>query len=197
MKAMLVTLLAVAAVAQSQAKEGEKFPSGIVSVGECPSITPKEDFDPAAYLGAWYEIERFNMIFEEGMDCTQSVYSDLGDGVMEVHNVGRISQGPFTAVGTVTVEEPGALLVAYEGYIPETFYVLDTDYTTFSAVYKCEQMGELRSQYAWIVSRALTLNQATLSHVHQVFASNGVDVRLFQPTHQGRECPYLNNKQEL
>lgn len=48
MNAMLMTLLAVAAVAQGQAKDGEKFPSGIVSVGECPSITPKEDFDPAA-----------------------------------------------------------------------------------------------------------------------------------------------------
>lgn len=48
MKAVLVTLLVVAAAAQSHAQEGDKFPPGILSVGECPSITPKEDFNPTA-----------------------------------------------------------------------------------------------------------------------------------------------------
>ncbi|XP_045129421.1 apolipoprotein D-like isoform X1 [Portunus trituberculatus] len=190
MKGMIVSVLLVAAVAVSEARSGTHF--RYVTEGECPTITNKQDFDPVPYLGKWYEIERFNIIFQKGMDCVQAIYSDLGDGVVEVHNVARKADGNFTdIVGTAVVLEPGVLYVTFSGYIPAEYHVLDTDYESFSAVYNCLQLGPERFEYAWILSRSQTLEQETYDHARQVFANNGIDITAFHSTYQGDDCPYL------
>lgn len=30
------------------------------------------------YLGSWYEIERFDIIWQLGMDCVEAIYTDIG-----------------------------------------------------------------------------------------------------------------------
>ncbi|MPD05628.1 hypothetical protein E2C01_101380 [Portunus trituberculatus] len=57
----------------------------------------------------------------------------------------RTAEGEFyDIIGTATVLEPGVLLVVFNDGIPAEYHVLDTDYTNFTAVYNCEQLGELR-----------------------------------------------------
>ncbi|MPD04706.1 Apolipoprotein D [Portunus trituberculatus] len=77
MKAAVAALLLAATVVLSEARTTKL---GVLrDVGECPTVTTKQDFDMLSYLGSWFEIERFDALFEEGMDCVQIVYSDLGE----------------------------------------------------------------------------------------------------------------------
>lgn len=191
MKTTITSLLVLAVVALSEVKAGRLGMLRDISAGECPTITNKQDLDPVPYLGTWYEIERFNFLTEEGTDCVQAIYSDLGDGVLEVHNRARTSSGEVEeAYGTAVVLEPGVLLVDF-GNTPAEYHVLDTDYTTFSAVYNCVQLEEMRFQYAWILSRNPTLQPEIYDHARQVFEDNGIDVSLFHSTYQGNDCPYI------
>ncbi|XP_045129429.1 apolipoprotein D-like isoform X2 [Portunus trituberculatus] len=188
MKATITSLLLAVVVALSEAKVGALRH---VSTGKCPTITNKQDLEVAPYLGRWYEIERFEARFEEGMDCVHVDYTDLGEGVVEVHNMARTAEGEFyDIIGTATVLEPGVLLVVFNDGIPAEYHVLDTDYTNFTAVYNCEQLGELRYQFAWILARHTTLDQSIYEHARKVFENNGIDVSLFNPIHQGEDCPY-------
>ncbi|KAK7019434.1 hypothetical protein SK128_011432 [Halocaridina rubra] len=162
------------------------------SIGICPNITEKYDFDPVPYLGRWFEIERFNIIFQAGMDCVQAIYSDLGDGYVEVHNTARRSNGNFTdLIGQAHAIAPGVLLVEFPGYIPAEYHILDTDYDTFSSVYNCIQEGEFHWQFAWVLSRTQQLDDTTYAYARQVFVDNGIDLDLFHFTYQGDDCPYL------
>ncbi|XP_047471177.1 apolipoprotein D-like [Penaeus chinensis] len=87
-----------------------------VTLGKCPNITNKADFDAVPYLGRWYEQERYDIVFQSGMDCVNAIYSDMGNGYVEVHNTARTSFGDFTdIVGQAHVVEPGVLLVEFGG----------------------------------------------------------------------------------
>ncbi|XP_063586423.1 apolipoprotein D-like isoform X2 [Penaeus indicus] len=87
-----------------------------VTLGKCPNITNKADFDAVPYLGRWYEQERYDIVFQSGMDCVNAIYSDMGNGYVEVHNTARTSYGDFTdIVGQAHVVEPGVLLVEFGG----------------------------------------------------------------------------------
>ncbi|XP_064082823.1 apolipoprotein D-like [Macrobrachium nipponense] len=187
---MMLVALAVLALFASAA-QAKPFVVGHVSEGLCPNITEKYDFDPVPYLGRWYEIERFEMIFESQMDCVNAIYSDLGEGYVEVHNSARKKDGtPTDIIGKAHAIAPGVLLVEFAGHIPAEYHILDTDYENFSSVYNCIQEGILRFQFAWVLSRTMTLDEAIYTHAKQVFADNDIDVTIFQTTYQGDDCPY-------
>ncbi|KAG0716249.1 Apolipoprotein D [Chionoecetes opilio] len=190
MKGIIACVVLVAAVAVSEAASGKLGMLRHSSLGHCPNITNKQDLEIGPYLGYWFELERFNIIFEFGMDCVHAIYTDLGEGVVEVHNIARTLLGtPSEIIGTAVVKEPGVLTVEFSGYIPAEYHVLDTDYTTFSAVYNCVQIGPERFQYAWILARSPSLDQDTYDHARAVFESNGIDLSLFHSTYQGDDCP--------
>ncbi|KAK7073569.1 hypothetical protein SK128_002428, partial [Halocaridina rubra] len=74
--------------------------------------------------------------------------------------------------------------------VPGEYHVLDTDYEKFSCVYSCEQEGELRIQFAWLLSRTMVMDDETLNYAMEVFSRNGIDISLFYNTYQGDDCPY-------
>ncbi|XP_063586422.1 apolipoprotein D-like [Penaeus indicus] len=162
-----------------------------VSLGKCPDITNKADFDAVPYLGRWYEQERYDSDFQIGMDCVNAIYSDMGNGYVEVHNTARTSEGDFAeAIGEAHVVEPGVLLVQFGGY-PAEYHVLATDYENYSSVYNCFEEGEYRWQYAWLLTRAQFPSADLLATARQAFADNGIDLDSFHVTYQGDDCPYL------
>ncbi|XP_068207222.1 apolipoprotein D-like [Palaemon carinicauda] len=165
---------------------------GHISQGLCPNITEKQDFDPVPYLGRWFELERYEMIFEYGMDCVNALYSDLGEGYVEVHNTARLKDGtPTDIVGKAHVIAPGVLSVEFPGHIPAEYHVLDTDYENFSSVYNCLQEGIYRVEFAWVLSRTMTLEDGIYSRAQQAFVDNSIDLTIFQTTYQGDDCPYV------
>jgi len=162
------------------------------SPGYCPNITEKFDFDPVPYLGRWYEIDRYDIVFQSGMDCVNAIYSDMGDGYVEVHNTARLASGGFTDIfGQAHAIAPGVLLVEFAGYIPAEYHILDTDYENFSSVYNCIQEGEYHFQYAWTLSRTPVMDEAILEKAKNAFSVNGIDLELFHLTYQGDDCPYV------
>ncbi|XP_068207714.1 apolipoprotein D-like [Palaemon carinicauda] len=181
---MLLFLTAVCALASCT--------YGHVDVGVCPTFTDKADFDPVPYLGRWYEAQRFAAFFEEGEDCVNAIYSDLGDGVVGVRNVGRSVFGDVVEItGTAVLVAPGVLSVQFPGHPPGDYHVLDTDYESFACVYNCDVQGNLRVQFAWVLTRDMNPNEATLERANKVFAKNGIDVSFFHRVHQGDDCPYV------
>lgn len=59
-----------------------------VSPGKCLNIPVIKDFNAAAYLGTWYEIERFNYVFEDFLNCVAATYGKLNSTHISVHNQG-------------------------------------------------------------------------------------------------------------
>jgi apolipoprotein D and lipocalin family protein len=95
------------------------------------------------------------------------------------------------------------------------YYVLDTDYTTYSAVYSCGNIGPVKIEYAWLLAREQTVSPAdmVLHNLHYIldthfkinlptilyklqeialskFTQFGIDVSQFKPTLQGETCVY-------
>ncbi|XP_064082822.1 apolipoprotein D-like [Macrobrachium nipponense] len=164
---------------------------GHADIGVCPNITEKYDFDPVPYLGRWYETQRFSALFEDGQDCVNAIYEDMGDGYVKVHNMGRSASGELMEIiGKAHLIAPGVLSVEFPGHGAGDYHVLDTDYETFSCVYSCGQVGPLRVEYAWLLTRNVIVDEALVERANQVFTKNGIDVSNFQPTHQGDDCPY-------
>ncbi|KAK7073194.1 hypothetical protein SK128_007875 [Halocaridina rubra] len=162
-----------------------------VSVGQCPNITEKYDFDASQYLGRWFELEKIQYVGEDDVECANAVYSDMGDGYIEVYNTGRFPTGEFTDIrGRAHEIAPGVLLVEFLKNSPNELHILDTDYENFSSVYNCVQLGELHWQYAWLLSRTMVMDEEIYSRARLAFINNNVNVSLLETTYQGDDCPY-------
>ena len=64
------------------------------------------------------------------------------------------------------------------------YWVIDTDYTSYTLVYSCSQFLFFNAQYFWILSRTKTLNQATIQNLKNKAAGYGIPIRLLRDTAQ-------------
>lgn len=60
----------------------------VISEGKCAKINDDKSFTPSKYLGSWYEIERFNYIFEDFLKCLVATYGSINSTFVSVHNEG-------------------------------------------------------------------------------------------------------------
>lgn len=60
----------------------------IVIPGKCHDIAAIKNFNAVRYLGYWYEIARFNYIFEDTLKCLRAEYEVLNSTAISVHNIG-------------------------------------------------------------------------------------------------------------
>ena len=51
-------------------------------LGECPKFEPMSNFDLDRFLGGWYEIERYPMIYELLTSCVWTNYTAVGSDEM-------------------------------------------------------------------------------------------------------------------
>lgn len=79
MKLALLSLFILASYLQNT--------SASITPGKCFSV-PIRDFNPTPYLGTWYEIERYNYIFEDFLKCVSATYDRLNDTAVSVYNKG-------------------------------------------------------------------------------------------------------------
>lgn len=54
--------------------------------GNCPQVKVVQDFDVEAYLGKWYEYEKYPFLFEIGGKCITAQYTMRPDGTVGVYN---------------------------------------------------------------------------------------------------------------
>lgn len=59
------------------------------SFGSCSANIPTlPEFDSSRYLGLWYEVERFDYIFEKNLQCVTAEYSVKNETAITVNNKG-------------------------------------------------------------------------------------------------------------
>lgn len=58
------------------------------NAASCPNIPVISNFDASRYIGTWYEIQRFNYIFELGLKCVSATYGSINSTMISVYNKG-------------------------------------------------------------------------------------------------------------
>ena len=101
------------------------------------------------YLGAWYEIARFDHSFERGVDSAKALYTQNADGTIKVVNSGIKNGGKKIAIGKgKTTGAPGLLRVSFFGPFYADYRVMKID-----ADYKYALVGSGGADYLWLLSR--------------------------------------------
>ena len=116
-----------------------------------------ESIDLNKYLGTWYEIARFDHIFERGMDHNKAVYNLQNDGLVSVKNSALKNGKPKEITGIAKISNtPGLLRVSFfrPFYADYRVMYIDKDY-------QYALIGSGCSDYLWILSRTPNLNEET------------------------------------
>ena len=109
------------------------------------------------YLGSWYEIAKYDHVFERGLDYAMANYTLREDGKIDVLNTGIKNGRAKDAKGIAkTTNIPGLLKVSFFGpfYSDYRIMMLDADY-------QYVLVGGSNDKYLWILSRTPQLDEAT------------------------------------
>ncbi|XP_058451704.1 apolipoprotein D-like [Malaya genurostris] len=175
----------------------------IISTGQCPEHPVVQNFDLPAYLGEWYEINRYEQNFQRGGECSKAAYALNDDGTVRVDNRMLIppSDQFDVEIGFAVVSFPednlqqAKLNVSFRGMPPNrsNYWVLDTDYTTFSFVWSCFEVSDtIKGESHWLLSRTPELPESARSRVEEL-TDLYLDRRHVRPTRQDSD---LCNVQE-
>ena len=113
-------------------------------------------FDLHRFLGAWYEIARFDHPFERGLTQARAQYALRADGNVDVLNTGIQNGAPKTAKGRACrTDTPGLLRVSFFGPFYSDYRVLWLD-----ADYQHALIGSGGDHYLWLLARAPRITEA-------------------------------------
>lgn len=142
-------------------------------------ITPKtshrrtvENFDIKKYMGDWYEIARYENIFERGLTDVRTRYSLLPDGTVKVENSGTTPHGHRkTIYGTAFQPHPGTpahLKVSF-------FWWFASDYNIIMLApdYSYSVVSGKNGKYLWILAREKFLPGETLEEISKFLRTRG------------------------
>ncbi|XP_053671598.1 apolipoprotein D-like [Anopheles nili] len=142
----------------------------LVTVGTCPEHPVHVNFDVERYLGLWYEIRRYEQVFQLGGECVTAEYSLNADDSVRVFNsmVVPPSQVRSSDIGRAVIAFPDGspleakLNVTFDAApveVSANYWVLGTDYDSYAVVWGCFGVGgTLRAESAWILSRTPVLS---------------------------------------
>ncbi|GFS10181.1 apolipoprotein D [Elysia marginata] len=164
--------------------------NAVIKLGPCASVASQATLDPDRYVGKWYELKRFPNINQMDLRCTSAQYTLASNGSVIVRNQGITSDGTLDSIeGTaqvVNVSAPAELSVdfgfGWPADIPN-YYVLATDYDSYSLVYSCSDLFGISMEYAWILSRERNAG-LDVSGLEQILTDAGVDITNFETVDQ-------------
>ncbi|XP_063075921.1 apolipoprotein D-like [Engraulis encrasicolus] len=149
--------------------------------GKCAVPPVQQNFDVGRYAGRWYDIQKLPAVFQKGK-CSQATYTARSDGQISVLNQSLQPDGAVTStVGTAwapDMNEPAKLVVRFvEGKRPGPYWVLSTDYESYSLVFSCTQLSsEVNVNFAWILSRSRSLPAETITQLEDKLRSYGIKI---------------------
>ncbi|XP_056277517.1 apolipoprotein Da, duplicate 2 [Pseudoliparis swirei] len=159
----------------------------VLMPGRCPKLAVQENFDTARYLGKWYDVQRLPHAFQKGECCT-ATYSLKSPGVVGVFNSELLLRCMINVMILCLLQ-----VSFFENAPHAPYWVLSTDYDTYSLVYSCTDLGVMHMDFAWILSREPTLPEETLEELHSTLSSIGVRVdKLLTTSQDAAYCSAMN-----
>ncbi|XP_045035006.1 lazarillo protein-like [Daphnia magna] len=167
----------------------------VYALGSCPNLNVVSDFKIDQYLGKWYSNRSYFPFSQSGLECITAEYVKNGAKVT-MKNVGikKITRTRSTTSGTLRHVQPpnGKLSVSFFGDPTQgnaNYWVLDTDYTSYSVVWSCMHFGiePINTRIVWILTREQHPSNATIDAALTVLRKNGIDQSKLRLTNQ-QDC---------
>ena len=180
-RALLSLLFLVAAVstAPSQAAEIGKIINKSVP-------QPIKPVDPARYRGIWYEIGRYENLFERGCEGVSTDYELRPDGLIQLTNTcrkGGVTAPPQVITGKAKVVDGSAnakMKVSFFGpFFIGDYWVLD-----HASDYSWSIMAEPTGRYLWLLTRAARPSAQVREAIQTRARQLGYDLSVLHPTQQ-------------
>lgn len=137
--------------------------------------TPIAEFELDRYLGAWYEIARFDHSFEKGIEYAKAVYTLNEDGTVRVENSGFKDGTYKQSIGKAKIPDPenapARLRVSFFGPFYSDYRVLMVD-----PEYKYALVSSKGPKYLWILAREKTIPQEVQEAILDEAQSRGFDI---------------------
>jgi apolipoprotein D and lipocalin family protein len=150
-----------------------------------------ERLDVGRYLGTWYEIAKYpNRFQRQCVSNTQALYSQRGDGQIDVVNRCRQANGEITeAVGRarqIGAADSPRLEVrfapAWLSWLPMVwgdYWVIDLD-----PAYQLVAVSEPSREYLWVLSRTPTVNAEAYQALMGRLQAKGFDLSKLEKSAQ-------------
>lgn len=172
----LAALALAALTACATPFEGEKLGQlGEVYRDTTKPIASKAVFDPARYLGTWYEVARYPVFFERGCVGVTATYGMNDDGSISVLNICRNPDGTIASQieGAAEIVGPGRLKVSFPSvpFGASDYWVLWIDESYRTAV-----VGAPDGKSGWILNRTPQIPTDRLNAAREVLDFNGYDL---------------------
>ena len=142
-------------------------------------ITPRtshrrtvENFDINRYMGRWYEIARYDNIFERGLTGVTARYTLLPDKTVKVVNRGKSPSGKIKSIYGTAFQphptEPGHLRVSF-------FWWFASDYNVIMLApdYSYSVVSGNNGKFLWILSRKPVMQGDTLDVIFAFLRTKG------------------------
>ncbi|KAH0567327.1 hypothetical protein KQX54_008429 [Cotesia glomerata] len=168
----------------------------IARLGPCPSVQPVQNFQPQNITGTWYEVRRYNNLYELNHVCTRlNVTAGPGNTLtLTTRSInglsGAVSDWSVTGTPIGNISVPQYRVNVSDQAIANNSVVtiLDTDYTGFTMLYMCRQVNEIHLINLWLLSRDRRLSVRSWRRRWWDAFSNRLPIGVMRGVRQ-RNCP--------
>lgn len=144
----------------------------LISCGSATKVPPVTALDIDKYSGVWYEIARYDHIFERNMENVSATYTINSDGSVNVLNKG-IKDGKEKSI-TGKAYRPAD---GQPGILKVVFFVFGSEYRVIylDSDYKYAVVTSDTTNYLWILARSAKIEKDKLDFLIKFINENGFD----------------------
>nr|XP_022915566.1 apolipoprotein D-like [Onthophagus taurus] len=165
-------------------------------LGPCPEIETMDRLDVNRYMGKWYEAERYFAVFEFGGKCVTADYVPSKDGSINIINqqTSALTGIRSTIEGKANMNgrsDDPKLTITFPQLplnLQSPYWILDTDYDTYSVIWSCNKLGIFSLRNAWILTRSKKPALSSMEKAYSVLDRNSISRAYFIRTDQ-KNCP--------
>ncbi|XP_050510916.1 apolipoprotein D-like isoform X1 [Diabrotica virgifera virgifera] len=155
---------------------------GQIPVERCPDVKGVENFDGEAYLGDWIEQARYPTLLEDHGECVvTNIALDL-NGVVKSRTTYTNSETREVhvlegeGVSNSTTGEAKFLVHFLNPDVTVPFWVLGTDYTTYSVGFSCFERDGVFLESLFLTTRHQYVTEDDIDNLVKVLIDNNLSV---------------------